>query len=426
MGLNSTVGAFNTGTGAVGTTVAVTGLGYTPKVVFFWWSGRTETTDTAGRANHGRGFGSAVSATDRRCVYTHSDDASASAFAKNAMRSDACIAVLVTGAASGLLDGLLDLQSMDSDGFTLVVDDQFATSFRIHYLALGGSDLTNVEGGVFTNSTSAAPVSQSVTTSFKPDCLVFFSTSNPNNDGTIVADSSMCIGAVGSGTISGNVSQQGVWAGGSNDAAATMQTISYCIASECIAVIGAPVTGLTARATFTSFDVTPGFTINWLETTALVRSTFYIALQGAKSYVSAFITKTDTTTDITESGFGFSPKSTLFVSHGKASSTTDNAQDNDEWSCGAFSDISTRGTQGTMDVDAGADSIVATAVEHDEVYINIDTAGAVEGLMDIKSVDVDGFTCIMDNADPSAAFVWYLAFGSSKTYPGYYSNIGWF
>ena len=42
------------------------------------------------------------------------------------------------------LDGIADFKSMDADGFTLTIDDQFAQDYRICYLALGGDDLTNV------------------------------------------------------------------------------------------------------------------------------------------------------------------------------------------------------------------------------------------------------------------------------------------
>src|SRR5947209_736339 len=59
-------GAFNIGTGAVSSTVVTSGIGFQPKVVLFWWSGRTETVDTTGGASISRGFGVGVSPTDRR------------------------------------------------------------------------------------------------------------------------------------------------------------------------------------------------------------------------------------------------------------------------------------------------------------------------------------------------------------------------
>jgi hypothetical protein len=34
--------------------------------------------------------------------------------------------------------------------------------------------------------------------------------------------------------------------------------------------------------------------------------------------------------------------------------------------------------------------------------------------MDIQSIDADGFTCIMDDADPSQSFVGDMAFGPAE------------
>ncbi len=68
---------------------------------------------------------------------------------------------------------------------------------------------------------------------------------------------------------------------------------------------------------------------------------------------------------------------------------------------------------GTLDENGTADSETARAVEHDEVYANIATDDTIEGLLDIKSIDSDGFTCVMDDPDPSAAFVPYMAFGDT-------------
>jgi hypothetical protein len=69
-----------------------------------------------------------------------------------------------------------------------------------------------------------------------------------------------------------------------------------------------------------------------------------------------------------------------------------------------------------MDDDAATTAIVGTAFEYDAVYINMPgTAATVQGLMDVKTIDSDGFTMIMDDADPSQAFVWYLAFGLGGT-----------
>ena len=405
MGMSSAVGSFNTGTGAIGTTVAVSGLGFQPKLVLFWWSNRTGTTDAAGRADAGRGFGYAISTSVRGRCNTLAQDTPTSMVTNKSQDDTECIGLTTTADA---IDGLMDLQSMDADGFTLVVDDVFVASYRVHYLALGGTDITDVAGGNFLKATVTGD--QDITSvGFEPDLVILFSHGGTNLTGTIAVDTELMIGA-----FDGN-GNQAVYLGASNDAAGTSQTLSYCTDAECAAIFANAITITDQRAQFTSM-LSNGFRINWIDNAGAVASAIqYIALKGGSYKVGSLLTQTDTTTDIVASGFGFQPAAGMFLSHGKAESTADTPQDDDEWSMGAFSSTSARAAFATADDDAAGTAIVSSAVEHDEVYINLNAnTGAVEGLMDIKSVDSGGFTCIMDDADPAQAFVWYIAFGPSS------------
>lgn len=399
MALSSKVGSFNTGVGAAASTVVVTGLGFTPKCILFWWSGRSEAVDTIGRASHYRGFGVAVSATDRRAICSRSADASASSSSQSAHEAAACIlSVTSTGPA---IDGQIDLQSMDADGFTLVVDDQMPRDLRVHYLALGGDSLTNMESGVFTEP--GAIGNQDITAlAFQPDCVLLFSAGIAADAPGAAVDSTMMLGAAT------GPSNRGVWMGGGNNGGGTMQTINYCISSECIALPVANMISTTGRADFVSF-LSNGFRVNWTER-ALSRRVHFLALKGGNYRVDNLLSRTDGA-DIAETGFGFQPTSALFLSHGQAESTSDTIQNNDRLSIGAFSSLTDRGAQATLDEHNLADSEVTTAIEFDEVYANISASSTIDGLMDVKSIDADGFTMVMDDADPSAAFVWYVAFG---------------
>lgn len=398
MAINAKVGSFNTGTGVATTTIAVTGVGFTPKIILFWWSGRTETVDTAGRATKFKGFGYAISTSDRRSATGSSLDAGAAADSAHTERSAACVVVL---SAAGVLDGLLDLNSLDADGFTVVVDDQFTASYRIHYLALAGSELTNVVGGAHTLSVVGGNQSNA-TLAFQPDFIIFFGGRATTED-SVSADDSLFIGAAKSS------SNRYVTVGGSNDAATTMQTISYLFDGECIAQTAASMISIGIRFDFVSFN-TDGFTINNLEG-ATATIVYFIAFKGMSVVLGDLLTQTDTTTSIVESGFGFDPAAVLLVSHNKAKSTQDIVQDDDQLTIGAFTSPSDRVAMGVSDDDNVADSVVATAVEYDECYINLNpTDGTLQGLMDVTGVG-NGFTCIMDDADPAQAFVWYMAFG---------------
>jgi len=399
---DAAVGSFNTGTGAIGTTVVVSGLGFTPKVVFFWWNGRVDTIDAAGRASHQRGFGAATSPTARGYVGTASQDTPTAMEANRFQDDTQCIGILT---ATGTLDGLMDLQSLDSGGFTLEVDDVFAASYRVQYLALGGTDITDAVYSTFAKATVTGD--QDVTTlAFQPDFVLFFTNQFSGIVGSPLADSRFTLGAADAAL------NQAVWMGGSNDGSATSQTASYCTDAEVLAAFSPTVAAVDVRAIFKSM-LSNGFRVEWLEQTTAVADTIqFVAMKGGSYKVGSLLTRTDTTTDIVVSGLASQPAAALFVSHGKAESTVNTHQDDDELSIGAFSSTTARAAMAAADDDAAGTAIVSTAVEHDAVYANLNAnTGALEGLMDIASVQSAGFTCIMDDADPVAAFAWYVAFG---------------
>jgi hypothetical protein len=399
MALSAATGTLNVTTASAGNTVAVSGLGFQPSCLIFFWSGRTATG--SGRASQQRGFGVAVSPTERWAVASQSVDAAASADTDAAHSESNCIITIDT---AGAITGTMDLQSFDSGGFTLVIDAAFAANYLVHYLALGGSSLTGAKTGRFT-ATGTAPVTQSVTvdTGFTPTCVLFASTNHAANPPASQIDSRLGLGAMTGST------EEGAWTGGSNSAANTMQTMSYCYGSECIALANSTMASVSERAEFSSFD-TNGFTINWLERATAARI-YYLALKGVDAFIGNLLTQTDTTTAIAESGFGFRPSAVMAVSHGQAQSTQDTAQDHDMLSVGFAVSASARTCGTTHDEDGIADSQVTLAASTAAVYENIDTSNAVVGAMDVQSFDSDGFTCIMDDADPSQAFVWYLALG---------------
>lgn len=410
MPILSKVGSFNTGTAAAGNTVVISDVGFEPKVLLFWWSGRTESIDTIGRATHLRGFGVAVSATGRWAVTNNSVDAVSDGDTQRYAHDAACI-ILVS--ATPALNGALDLQSLDSGGYTLVVDTQMGVNIRVHYLALGGDSITDVATGAFAEP--AATGDQDITgLSFQPE-FVLFGGDSATTPPTGNSHSTMTIGAAVSS------SQQGVWTAIGENAAATTDAVSYCTDNECIAFPLTNATGVAARADFVQF-LTDGFRITWLERNAL-RNIFFLAMAGGDYRVENLLTQTDTTTDIAETGFGFSPSAGLFVSHGQVESTLDTVQAHDRLSIGAFSSLTERGAQGVLDEDNVADTEVTTAIEFDAVYVNISTGSAVDGLMDVKSLDSDGFTCIMDDADPAQAFVLYAAFGPAEAGGGILRQI---
>jgi hypothetical protein len=405
MAVSAKVGAFNIGTGAATTTVAVTGVGFQPKALIFWWSGLT-TTSTGDRATHLRGMGWATSSSNFGAVCSRDEDAIGTAAADSGCRTDACI----VEQGDGAFVGWADLVSMDSDGFTLEIIDQFATDLYVTYLAIGGDSITNAECGVFT-AVGTAPVNQTVNNSgnFTPSVTLFLSDGAIANAPVTRVDSNFMFGAAVDSS-----SECVLWAG-ANDAGATMAAGSYVRAGECIAMnTGNPANSPDVRGEFVSHNASPGgFTVNWLERLTNAR-VLWCSIAGGDWAVGNLLTRTDTA-DITVSGLASQPAAMLFVSGNKAETTQDAAGGaHDEWSMGAATSTTERAVQHVASRNGNTDSFVFRTARTDAVYVNADPANAsytLEGLMDLSAVTSDGFTCVMDDTDPSAMFAWYVAVG---------------
>jgi len=415
----------------VGNTFSVSNLAFQPKVLYFWWNGRDDATDAQGEADHHRGIGCAISTTQRGCVGSFATNNAAAAANEQSVRNDAVMAILT--ATGG--DGLMDLDAITSDGFRLIVDNATAAAFAldIEWVAWGGSEITDT-GYAELSTPGVAGNWDTTSLSFQPTFVSFlgtpFSGALPQSNG---ADTSTGFGwarvdADGTSNIA-----QGVWVGGANDGALDMQTISYCNDAECYAAFNTTPSGLFVRETFVQ-ALSNGFRLNQTGTEVNLKI-LAIAVKAGSANIKAgsLLTRTDGA-DIVVSSVGHQPKGLLFLSHCKTESTPGTVQDDDEWSMGCATSATERVARGVIDNDADADSNIGTAVEYDEVYINQDVSDppVIEGLMDLKSIESNGFTCVMDDTDPAAAFVLWLSVGDapavaaalrSPYYASYYHHV---
>lgn len=403
---NGITGSFLTGTGAVSTTIPVTGVGFTPKAIVFFWNGRTESVDTVGSITHKRGYGFAVSPTDRRTCTNISIDGVNPSDTASRNTPNACVSILLD---TSTVDGELDLQSMDSDGFTLVVDNQFATSYRIFYMAIGGGDVVNAITG---QDAAPAGIGQDTVSGlgFQPDIVFIMSTGQTTTPPVTGVDARLSFGAAIS------AASQAVWAGGANDGVTPSQSIAYCRSGECVAIPSTNLASVDVRATFVAFTG-DGFTLNWTEANGTAPFFHYLAVQGGSFTLGTLLTQTDTITAITVLTPGYTALAGLLVSANRAESSADTVTDNDAWSTGVFSGISQRGAMALLDEDNQATSDTNTAVEFDEVYANISASAAIQGLMDVTAIADGSVSFIMDDADPSQSFVWYVIFGPAVITP---------
>jgi hypothetical protein len=408
MAVLAAVGAFNIGTGAATTTVTVSSLwgeAEVPKAILFWWSGRTESTNAFGSASHQRGHGWAVGASSFHCVTALDVDGGGSADTYAGQRSDACIAMLApalnwTDAAVGWAD----VQSVGNGSFTLEILDAFSVDLRVSYLALGGSDISAttgtdtspVGGGAdsFAHSLGATPAA------------VFFMGMHDSDAPTVRIDSSLSFGAATANA------DQAVWSGGSNDNATSGATGTYCRSGEAYALNDVnPTVSPNNRMEFVSVDAT-NINVTWPERGNAMR-VHWLAIAGGSWKLGSLTTQTDTTTTFGTGSLGFTPRAAMFVSACKAAPAADATPSaHDEWTVGAATSTSNRTCQQSSSRNGNTNMFVQTGLRTDAVYVNADPdTDAIEGLADINAWGSDSFDLIMDDADPSGAFLWYVAVG---------------
>lgn len=401
MAQSSKIGTFLTGTGVATTQVAVTGVGFTPKCVIMWWNGLNGAGNILQRNDLRGGVGFAVSSSDRRNVGGQSDDGVGTSSTDGQMGDESCVRVLNT---SGALAGALDVVTMDADGFTLVVDTQFAVDLRVSYWAIGGSDITNVKTGLVEEP--AATGSQATTgLGFQPDVMLFMTAVQisgiPTQGATWVSTIGFAVPTFQAATM---------WR--DQDALASTNASSW--GASTLAVTGRIVFNsgpLAARATLTSFDA-DGFTLNWLTRAFTGVDYYYLAIKGGSWAAGELLTQTDITTPIAVTGPGFTPSAVWFMSAGAVEQGDTSSDPPAILSLGAATSASNRLC--TYMLSENVAGVCIAGQRTDAVYQaaeNTNTTATQQGLMDVQSFDAGGFTCIMDDAETAQMWVAYLAAG---------------
>jgi len=403
---------------APATQVSITGVGFQPKAVLFFGSGEDNPTSIHQAGDHARFFGYAVSSSDRACAASSSQDAvTGGAVTYRSQSAVACVTILNPGAAT--INGQYDFVSMDSDGFTLIVDDTFSGSPKIGYLALGGDSLLNAAGGSLQNPSSSG--NQTISgVGFEPNFVFFMTTGKNTNNNTVSVDSTMGIG------VAKSASEQYTLCGGSNSGSDPSQTISYSIGGHCWSAPDSGVEGIRV-GTFVEFNA-DGYVINWNHASADYTNFLCLEFDDPDQVALGDTTsKTDEVTPIVATGLGIQPAGVFFASHCQAISTIQYPDDDDKWSVGAChtpGDSSTNAiAMSTHDMDNSLvgtpdETSVFVGIQYGAVYDHTTYGGgALHGTMSVQSFDTDGFTCIMDDDDYLEAFIWFVAFGNSPRHP---------
>ena len=394
------------------TTYTVSGLSFQPKALRFYMVGLQSATDAVSEAiNQRRSIGFATSTSDRRAVSSLSVDGAATSAGATAASNDC---VLATVGSTGTRDGMLDLNSITSDGFTLIVDDAIPASATVFWEAWGGTDITVAACVDISEPAAIGNQDYTVTgfTSGGTDQVVMFAgvqSTAALNSGFDEA-SGLCVGFATS------ASDQVVVGGNADDNSANMDTDGWGLAGECVGMIAtAGAATVEARATLTQFG-TDNFRLNWAARAVTGRKYIALAIKGGLWKAGSYtINGNSANATATVSGLTFAPVGLSLIGRMTAVQASNVSTANDILGFGSGTSTTSRRSMGTLDEDATASSAceINQTIQYDQILSFPSTAGGLQSAYDINAMNSDGFQIIVDTAG-GVASEWqgYLTFGS--------------
>lgn len=389
-GLQAHTGSF-AATGTTGTQ-AITGVGFQPKVVQFFYNRRV-TDGTTGDAFIGYGVG--ISSSARRATAFLSADASTSSSNVAVNRNNSCIyfpgAIVVA-----------DFVSQDADGFTINwTTNTPGEATIVNYLALGGASLTDVAVGTITAKTTTGNEAYTGV-GFQPTALLVFAGKWSTDQLDAGTNGAFTFGFATSSTARGAVSER-------SRNASNPQVAKHRQSTSKIA-ISLTDAGVFTEADLVSFDA-DGFTLNYTTAGGTADVVYYLALRGPSVKVGAFNQATSTGSQAT-TGVGFQPKALLLASANNTSANNDATNNNGQVSLGWGTSSTARGSIWAGDVTGV--SLTQADKDLDRAKIlKLFSPGTptLNAAADLVTFDSDGFTLNWITADATARQILYFAIG---------------
>ena len=402
------------------TTIPVTGLGFAPKALRFYWVGLQSNSPTDANSqtvSERRGVGFASSTTSRAAVGTTSTDASAAADCGSIWSNTACV---ITVSAAGAVDGLLDISSFDANGFTLIVDDVAPANITVFWEAWGGTDIKNITIGAIAEP-AATGLQTYTATGFGPQvdlglrdqCVMFAGVQTVNASGVgQQQDSGLHVGFATNSFIT----SQFTVCGNSDDGSATMDTDGYNQRGICISMI--TIAGGNVNATAGLFDYgTNTFSLDWTARATTNRRSIYMAIKGGKwEGAQLFIeglTINSTATISTPIPFNIKGVSLIGTMRPLSTGTTSTVEDR----IGFGSGISptSRNSAAVLDENGTANTEIDLSINYSQVLVYPSNAGGLQTAYDINRLGANQLELITDVAGGvSGEVIGCLVFGDRK------------
>lgn len=398
------------------TTIAVTGLGFTPKAIRFYWTGiqsNSPTNAVSGALSMRAGVGFAVSAASRRCVGVFDEDGAGTSLCAS-VGADNSIAITVNNA--GTVDGRLDISSFDADGFTLIVDDVTPANLTVNYEVWGGTDITVAVIGDAAEPAATGTQNYTVTgfAADGVDQVVMFAGCQSTaalNTGQ-ATDAGLTAGFATSTSSTGQV----VIVGNSDHNSGTSDTDGYSYEGECLAMILNGGGNPDARANLSAWGANQ-FTLNWTNRATSNRRNIWMAIKGGKWRAGSYTI--DSTTLGNTASVSSLPLDLIgisFFSRDFANSTAGTSTVDSVLCFGSGSGTASRRSLGVNSDDAQGSMVVNTIIRYDACLGIPNFTGGIRALYDITTFGTNNFTITVDQAGTvSNVQQYYLAFGNTAT-----------
>ncbi len=397
---------------------SVSGVGFQPKAVIFFYTRQTA-TGVAPSINGGWGFTSGPS--NERAIATAALDAEAAGNSGRAQSITHCIVIANTVV---LKTAEAELTSFDADGFTLNWTLNEARADIIHYVALGGTDITNAVADHFAISAGTSPPAQSVALGFQPDFVMVLAARSSGAE----AFSTEAYHSIGFATATARAAI-GVQL---EDSEAARDTCSWQRTDSVLLIpnTGAGLDDCPAPGGLldTRFDIaftSTGFDINKIANVLSGQLVHYLALKGGRYSVGSFpkdnVTAAPPDLDQAVAGVGFRPVGVMLASDNLPANLAIQAEG--RISFGA-SDLATNGATWWHDRDAlgppgSTDSNSRTSTNEIAVHSSGVGGATVDAAGRLKSFDSGGFTLTWTANNTGAGAnheILYAAFGTSTDY----------
>lgn len=360
----------------------IEGLGFEPRALILWWA--LQTGEGVERGNRG-GLGFSARGSRSAAVAWASDDQAAPT--RTARWGEEAALVGLDDAAARAPALRAELSCFHPDGFALEWSVRPASAWTVHYLALGGDDLTGSRVGWLT--TPVSPGRQRVAgVGLRPD-VVLVAPTGLEHLATPTRGLSAGIGAAGArrrqagvGFASRDGAEAGDVAGGQRGDAAV------------VAVSGRD--EFAALATVASLDP-DGLTIDWADVWATPRRIPYLALAGVRCMVGTDFSPSSPGAGRTR--VGFRPQALLLFTWGLGASSQ--PTDIGRLSIGGASSPGASGCASwdDRDVEARPTSTHVCSSTGDVIVVTNTQTGGVHAAASLRSLDSDGFTLDWSRSD---------------------------